>query len=75
MFRLRGHTSFEATFIEAVTGYSGRVACFEAEAWLVKQQPPNHITRMDQASTLAFSRSYSWSLIAPRSCRSASLVS
>jgi len=43
VFRLRGRTSFEATFIEAVAGYSGRVACFEAEAWLVKQQPPNHI--------------------------------
>jgi hypothetical protein len=29
VFRLRGRTSFEATFIEAVAGYSGRVACFE----------------------------------------------
>jgi len=28
VFRLRGRTSFEATFIEAVAGYSGRVACF-----------------------------------------------
>jgi hypothetical protein len=29
VFRLRGRTSFEATFIEAVAGYSGCVACFE----------------------------------------------
>jgi hypothetical protein len=32
VFRLRGRSSFEATFIEAVVGYSGRVACFEGRS-------------------------------------------
>ena len=45
-------------FIEAVAGHSGRVACFEAEAWLVSSRRST-LTRLDQDSTLAFCCSYS----------------